>query len=32
MSVTGVLITRNAAYSAGVLSRGGLVEVDGAEA
>ena len=32
MSVTGALIARNAAYSAEVLSRGGLAEVDGAEA
>ena len=32
MSVTGALITHNAAYSAEVLSRGGLAEADGAEA
>ena len=32
MSVTAALITRNAAYSAEVLSRGGLAEADGAEA
>ena len=31
MSVTRALIARNAAYSAEVLSRGGLAEVDGAE-
>lgn len=32
MSVTAALITRNTAYSAEVLSRGGLAEADGAEA